>query len=127
MSVLKSNKDRFNDEVSFKFTGWADSFQGNAIYFPLQCALYQEIGNCDWIIKAKVEGDTLVYNPRVIHVTATRQHSSGHIDKKETEGFTTIEFSFAVFSYTKRNVYLGARKALSNLENGPKETKQNKN
>jgi hypothetical protein len=101
--------------IKVNLRGWADGLSDNPrkIYFPLQCAMYEVIGDCDWNFEVKAEGE-FVYNPWKISVKAKRCHSKDIDMVKNTEksNFTYREFSFEVPQFTVAYIYEGAVKEL---------------
>ena len=90
-------------DIKVRLRGWADGLSDNPkkIYFPLQCAMYEVIGDCDWHFKVNTKGKS-VNKPWKILVRAKRCHSRHfNFPKKINKGnFTHINFSFEVPQYT---------------------------
>ena len=106
-------------KVSFNLTGWADGFFERKIEFPLQIAMYEEIGDCDFYFQVdsqSLKEGGFVYNPHYVKVIASRFHSSGYGEGLHTLGVSIYEFCFVVKAYTKADIYLGVKKTLKEKE-----------
>jgi len=94
------------------FSGWADSLCGNnAVKYPIQMALYDVKGDCDWDLEIDTLGD-YVNKEYSIGVVAQRYCTQGWSYKVATGTIEICTFSFTVPSYTLSNVYEYAKKAL---------------
>lgn len=104
-------------DIRVRLRGWADDLSENhkKLEFPLQAAMYEIIGDCDWYFKIDTKGSD-VRLPWQISVTAERccSYSSGR--RKIGRTFQRYEFAFEVPSYTVANVYEGAIKELKKLK-----------
>ena len=108
-------------EAVIKLSGWADGLgfaTHKMLEFPLQMAMYEIVGNCDFEFKIKVEGETDVRYEHKISVVAERVCSCGYdADRKQyvERTFQHYEFNFAVPAYTLANVYEYAKEAIKKI------------
>ena len=101
-------------EVTVRLRGWADSIslkRNKKIEFPIQMAIYEVIGDCDWELDIKTEGSD-VRKPFKISVIAERICASGSGGRAIERTFQRLKFEYEVSSYTMVNVYEGAIKAI---------------
>jgi hypothetical protein len=95
--------------------GWADSIslkRNKKAEFPIQMAMYEIMGDCDWELEIQTEGSD-VRHPFKIKVVAERVFTSGGSGESQIErSFEQVKFEYEVPSYTMVNVYTGAIKAL---------------
>ena len=103
-------------KVTVDLYGWADSFFGNKIILPLQIAMNECVGDCDFFfqIKKKSLSGGGVNTPYRVEVIASRCCAYGYNDTQETMDFNIYEFSFEVDQYTKSLIYQGAKNCLKN-------------
>ena len=104
-------------EITISLKDWADSLsdiQHKKVEFPLQIAMYEVSGDCDWSFEIKAEGKTgYVYDPWNVDVVATRcQGRSYEESKLESKSMGRIEFSFEVSSFTISDIYQEAKAAI---------------
>jgi hypothetical protein len=100
-----------------KLSGWADDLSSchRKIMFPLQMAMYEVIGDCDWKFKITTVGSDVRYE-WTINVVAERCCAVGYDKTRRVERtFQRYEFSFKCKPYTLLNVYECAKKELECL------------
>jgi len=103
-------------KVKVNLCGWADSFYGSKVFFPLQIAMNECVGDCDFFfqVKKKSSSGGGVNTHYRVEVIAARCCACGYHGTQETMDFSIYEFSFEVAQYTKNLIYQGARDCLKN-------------
>jgi hypothetical protein len=102
------------ESVTVRLRGWADSIslkRNKKIEFPIQMAIYEVVGDCDWELEIQTEGSD-VRHPFKIKVVAERVCAGGCGERMVERTFQRVKFEYEVPSYTMVNVYTGAIKAL---------------
>jgi hypothetical protein len=105
------------ESVIVRLRGWADSIslkRNKKIEFPIQMAIYEVIGDCDWELDIHTEGSD-VRKQFKIKVVAERVCASNGGERTIERTFQRLEFEYIVLSYTMFNVYQGAVNALSKV------------
>lgn len=95
-----------------EFHGWADGLDGHKkIEYPIQAALYEVKGDCDWNLNIRTFGSD-VRESWDIHVVAQRHCVRGWKGKIGSGTIEICAFSFSVPSYTLKNIYEQAKISL---------------